>query len=75
MSAALRWRNCVSEDVPVCYVQVQAEPPVQHVGGFTHAGLQRDGLCLALEEKGKNNNRLLHLYYCPAKLEKRHYDI
>lgn len=70
VSVALR--NCIGEDVPVCYVQVQAEPSVQHIGGFTEAGLQRDGLRLALD-KMENNNRLLHLYWCSAKVEQLHY--
>lgn len=65
VSVALR--NCIGEDVPVCYVQVQAEPSVQHIGGFADAGLQRDGLCLALD-KMENNNQLLHLYWCSAKV-------
>lgn len=70
VSVALR--NCIGEDVPVCYVQVQAEPSVQHIGGFTDAGLQYDGLCLALD-KMENNNQLLHLYWCSAKVEQLHY--
>lgn len=37
-----------SRDVPVGYIEFQAEPPVQHICGFTDARFQCDGFGLAL---------------------------
>lgn len=45
-----------SHDIPISYVKFQAEPPVQHVCGFTDAWFQRDRFCLTLKKKRMNTS-------------------
>lgn len=40
-----------SRDAPVGYIEFQAEPPVQHVCGFTNAWFQCHGFRLALKKE------------------------
>lgn len=40
--------------LPICNVELQAEPPVQHVRRFADAGLERDRLRLTLKTKTKS---------------------